>query len=786
MDICTEGGTAEMSNLRFTASCSLLDLDPEIKWKALAAYHKSNADGGLTQKRDVQEWLCCAVYCELQRVKIKDMLEAKLSTDDTTNAVEKSRISCWNLSLTKLLTAFKVNISQFMRRMKQWNMMVQNEKVFQLEIDDLQRRLSITLILRHHYQRVFDRLFVMPEKGTENTESHSLYQSLYEFGWLLFLTIRNELPGFATSNLVSGCQVLICTLELLFVNALEVGNPDVINMSFAGVPSKWGNDDFDNVLMLKYSALEAICSLIPELPAKSVHVMQKAFFHKALVVLFLDQNLLGNDTYMREIIKEGLLDVNLGTLNRNYTNHVADISEVDERVLLSRRKAAPAKNEPKKEASASRYKQLQDLPNAMPSVITDALDAEDADVLSNVDNFLRDFARTFAAASRDCLSTEAAGECFTLASRLYYQFLQKIISSELVLKPHLKVVQLLKQRTFNATLIACSLELALHIHDERLEQLKFPFILKCYAIEAYDFQKILELVVRRDTDLLGRDLIRHLHAVEDECLGSLIFRNDSPLWKLLGKDHRLPSCNDVQAKDKENTKRPGAEARPGFSICLRKFYGLANHRLVSLCQSLVLMEHFPRIWHIAEHSFTQQAGDLLKERELDQLLICAIHLHGRLKDMRLSFSQILQHYRWQPHAHSQVYRLVSLGDGHFGNIIDFYNKIYMKSMENFAQGLRKAKGTGTAPRSILHEKPPQRNLISFNISISTQVRPNRRYSSGTWMKTRKTQPDSADERTLLGPDELTMTPLKRGHSNNELGLLPSPNIFKRQCIESVI
>ncbi|EDW29627.1 GL22656 [Drosophila persimilis] len=219
-----------------------------------------------------------------------------------------------------------------------------------------------------------------------------------------------------------------------------------------------------------------------------------------------------------------------------------------------------------------RYKQLQKLPKAMPSVITEALDPEDADVLSNVENLVLDMARTFGVSSRDHLSTDAAGECFALACRLYYQFLQRIIGSELLLKPHLKMVQLLKQRTLSVTLVACCLELALRIREDRVEELKFPFILKCYSLDAYEFQKILELVVRHRTGLIGRDLIKHLQAVEDECLGSLMFRGDSSFWKILGKAQRVPSCKEVQAREKENALGSGPEEKPrtGFVICLCK------------------------------------------------------------------------------------------------------------------------------------------------------------------------------------------------------------------------
>ncbi|KAH8383099.1 hypothetical protein KR009_006767 [Drosophila setifemur] len=733
MNTCAADEDSEALEKRFSASFEQLDLDPHIQYSALTAYRRFDSAGGLSSAGGddaALEWLCCSVYSELQRAKIEDIrAEAKQGGDSANYAGEVTKGNCWNLSLTRLLRSFKVNVSRFLRRMQHWNWLAQNEEAFQQEVEELRRRLGITMILLQHYKRIFQQIFVLPGDDSD-ADALAMHQSLYEFGWLLFLVIRNELPGFVTSNLVSGCQVLVCSMDLLYVNALEVPNSEVIRRDFAGVPSKWTSSDFDDVILHKYSALEAIGALIPELPMKGVIQMKNAFFHKALMVLFMDQSLLGDDTHMREIVKEGMLDVNLSTLNRKYSSHVADISEMDERVLLccqeSKEKAKDTKASPKpapSPCSTPSHKRLlaQRLPQKLTASIVGSLEKEDDgnSAIVHVEQSLSSLGQKFTDAVKDFLDPAKAEERFRLASGFYYHFLEKIVASEVAQKPRLMIGHLLQQRTLNETLLVCCLELALHIQDERIMGLGFPFILDCYSLDAYEFQKILEVVVRHDQGFLGRELVKHLHAVEEKCLESLIFRKNSQLWRSLGTQDCLPGYQMVQAEGKEN----GSTAA---GICLRKFYGLASRRLLLLCKSLCLVESYSQIWHLAEHSFTLKRGELLRQRHLDQLLLCAIQLHVRLEDLRITFSLIIQHYRRQPHAQSSIYRAVSLDEGLTGDIIRFYNRVYVRSMASYGRQLHCNQSLKSEPQkdlNVLQEASPNQRRMRWNICVSSPPPP---------------------------------------------------------------
>ncbi|KAM8704201.1 hypothetical protein ACLKA7_008750 [Drosophila subpalustris] len=773
---------------RFVASCRALRIDTEIKQNAIKTFHNLNADGVLSN--DADDWLCCALYSELQKAKMRDMRQdaEHPKAKDLESWDKKARFHSWNISLTEVLRIFRINIKKFLKRMEHWNWMAQNADVFQLEISDMDRRLGITLLLAQHYKRIFNQLYVFPE----STESQAHYRMIYEFGWLLFLMIRNELPNFATTNIINGCQVLICAIELVFVNALEVHKSDVINTDFKGVPSDWCTSQLDIYRLNKYSAIEHICTLIPELPEKGVSIMKSSFFHEAVMGLFMDQRLLGNDRFKRELIKDGILEVNLSSLNRCYAIHVSDISEIDERVLL--RHEAQSSTNKLTDTKLSNGKavtefadQLMDdtqrgnlnqlvwheLPKTLPAYIGKVLGKNDASLLQNS---LRDMSRKFEDAAN--LNQQAAEYRFKLVSGLYYMLLDKITGAELRRRPTIKIGQMLMQlqSTFNTTLVACCLQLVLHIFGSHETTLEFPWLLDCFDIDSFEFQKILELVVRHESGTLARDLIKHLREVEAQCITSLIWRKNSQLWRVYA-GAGLPSCQSVQLSSGQENSRMASNS---IVICLRKFYHLATQRLTYLCKGLSLLPRFTQIWHIVEHSLIVHGAELLKQRHLDQLLMCAVYLCVRTARLRISFSDIIQQYRRQPHARSAVYRAVHLVDGQPAtDIITFYNRVYVQRMADYARDLQCEQFSDSDSIQASSVIRPLQNLSNkmclksnghkTNVFVSPEAMPSMCTYDGCKAK--------------IITQMATPVNLKRAHSNNELGKATSskrPNILTRR------
>lgn len=73
----------------------------------------------------------------------------------------------------------------------------------------------------------------------------------------------------------------------------------------------------------------------------------------------------------------------------------------------------------------------------------------------------------------------------------------------------------------------------------------FPWILTALNLEAYNFYKVIEIIVRSE-DQLSRDIVKHLNVIEEKVLETLAWKSDSPLWEAIEKTQGgVPSCEEV-------------------------------------------------------------------------------------------------------------------------------------------------------------------------------------------------------------------------------------------------
>uniref|UniRef100_A0AAQ5YFN1 Retinoblastoma-like protein 1 n=1 Tax=Amphiprion ocellaris TaxID=80972 RepID=A0AAQ5YFN1_AMPOC len=147
-------------------------------------------------------------------------------------------------------------------------------------------------------------------------------------------------------------------------------------------------------------------------------------------------------------------------------------------------------------------------------------------------------------------------------------------------------------------------------------------------------------------------------------------------------------------------------------FCVSQVYHLASVRLRDLCVKLdISSELRGKIWTCFEHSLVHST-DLMKDRHLDQLLLCSIYIISKITKETHTFQDIMKCYRSQPQASSHVYRSVLLrhtpreqvadenmektnqlpGDANSnqsveeerGDLIQFYNSVFVLKMKSFA------------------------------------------------------------------------------------------------------
>eukprot|EP00057_Strongylocentrotus_purpuratus_P029196 XP_011683670.1 PREDICTED: retinoblastoma-associated protein [Strongylocentrotus purpuratus] len=118
------------------------------------------------------------------------------------------------------------------------------------------------------------------------------------------------------------------------------------------------------------------------------------------------------------------------------------------------------------------------------------------------------------------------------------------------------------------------------------------------------------------------------------------------------------------------------------SVTLNMFFNkalqLAYHRLHTMCNLLDLSKDLNRLmWTCVEHCITNKPW-LLQGRHLDQVIMCCMYGICKVRDCERKFKEIVNMYRGLPHALSQTYKNVYMGEGkESASIIVFYNQIFI-------------------------------------------------------------------------------------------------------------
>ncbi len=218
---------------------------------------------------------------------------------------------------------------------------------------------------------------------------------------------------------------------------------------------------------------------------------------------------------------------------------------------------------------------------------------------------------------------------------------------------------------------------------------------------------------------------------------------------------------DEQTAQASRPKRTGS-----LALFFRKVYHLSHLRLDALCQALqVYDEDIKRkIWTTFEHTLTEHTN-LMKDRHLDQLLMCSLYIVCKVVGQNKNFTDIMKQYRNQPQAASHVYRSVLLRpksaaattdegkspddeeksknnppptptrlaasstivDGEErGDLIKFYNMVFMEQLQEFSLKFKRSRVADAPPLSPLPPKlraHPQSPCRRVSENHSVYIRP---------------------------------------------------------------
>uniref|UniRef100_A0A3Q1HUH0 Retinoblastoma-like protein 1 n=1 Tax=Acanthochromis polyacanthus TaxID=80966 RepID=A0A3Q1HUH0_9TELE len=159
----------------------------------------------------------------------------------------------------------------------------------------------------------------------------------------------------------------------------------------------------------------------------------------------------------------------------------------------------------------------------------------------------------------------------------------------------------------------------------------------------------------------------------------------------------------------------GRPRRTGsLALFFRKVYHLASVRLRDLCVKLdISSELRGKIWTCFEHSVVHST-DLMKDRHLDQLLLCSIYIISKITKETHTFQDIMKCYRSQPQASSHVYRSVLLRHTPREQVADENMEVDSVSGGESAEKTSQLPGDANSNQSVEEERG---DLIQFYNSV---------------------------------------------------------------------
>ncbi|EMS61701.1 Retinoblastoma-related protein 1 [Triticum urartu] len=277
-----------------------------------------------------RSWCACVLYC------VSKLGNAGKAKEDR------------GITLRQILRAFDLKIVDFFKEMPQFCIKVGfiltglygSDWEKRLELQELQANLVHLCSLGRHYRRAYQELFLLNDgKPANNSSDLNVQQAseYYDFGWLLFLVLRNQASS-AVKNLLTSTTELVSVLAVLIIHIpVRLRNFSIEDSScFAKKSDKGVNliaslceryltseDELSKALQ-KTNIL--IKDILKKKPCSDVSECQQGSLS------FIDPEGL---TFFKNFLEEDSLKSSLQVLEKEYVNGLDTKGELDARMFAN-------------------------------------------------------------------------------------------------------------------------------------------------------------------------------------------------------------------------------------------------------------------------------------------------------------------------------------------------------------------------------------------------------------------------------------------------------------------
>ncbi|KAK7090054.1 retinoblastoma-associated protein-like isoform X2 [Littorina saxatilis] len=723
-------GTADMplfnSTSEFSSMCKSLSTPVDIQKKAEGVLETLLSE--LDQQEEIEmsqkDMFVCALYMAL--------VDARMPYGPHDPQLKHGYLAAPPVTITQLLQAANTSVKQLLQKMRQVKEMLLPSEAVTQHLTMLEKNFCVMSFLAHTFDRLCAGVFREEDKphlesNEENipslpeTEGVAFRRKLC---WLLFIHAKSQVMG-DNLDLLHGYLVLLCCLEYVMRTT----------------PSFLLNSPYDVIRIgclhtAEYGTMPMLAKICQQFGANQEETenlctnCMEPFFQEVNSDGELDLDRL-EEGYLKQHASDG--DINevlfltkdpIVSPSTSRSNTPTNTGQQTEQPPMTPVRATLNSIQQLKNTLASATDEpSQKLKDYFQICTNNPVEA----IADRVRRMRALFVSNFETATSPYQSV--ADPRFTLGVKLYYRMMELLLNNDSKRLSVPVLDTLLNKDNFHTSLLACSLEVVLVAYgltrsyavnggDSEDSPFAFPWILETMNIQAYDFSKVLESFIYAEPRL-PNDVVKHLQNIEYRILESLAWKEGSSLFdviKVCERGQSTPPRNsptDPLSYATNGQVCPSAAQmflspvppRPGQSVAsqlsvpqsvvpalprrsqsltsfFNKVYRLAYHRLQKLCTHLQInSDLLKKIWTCFENCVTYKP-DILKNRHLDQILMCSVYGVCKVVEKDIRFKTIVQEYRNLPTAQPEVFRSVYMTESRYDSIINFYNQIFMVSMKS--------------------------------------------------------------------------------------------------------
>jgi Retinoblastoma-associated protein B domain/Retinoblastoma-associated protein A domain/Domain of unknown function (DUF3452) len=259
--------------------------------------------------------------------------------------------------------------------------------------------------------------------------------------------------------------------------------------------------------------------------------------------------------------------------------------------------------------------------------------------------------------------------------RLFYKILLELLKNEekqqeLRSDSKEQMSNVLKNEVFYRALLVCCIETVLYVNN--ITVLEFCEVLERCKVSAFDTWKLMKNFLEFDTRL-PTSLRQHFKGLEARVISNMAWAETSP----------VPAHIRMHLGSKKDLNHPAI-----LMFC-RRVLAYAALRIHDLSNLLNLAEGVrEEIWNVMKSSLSEET-DLFINREMDQIIICTIYGVCKAKNLNVTFNNLIAKYTEYYNDNGKIFRQARLEGNSTGDIIRFYNEIYVKYMKTYLMALSK-------------------------------------------------------------------------------------------------